>query len=116
MEAATATHTASSGTITPGSGPQPTPAAPKPQESTSYLVFEAPGEKLGKGDTLTFVARVSAHDKKLARWAAVDKTPELAERVESEDGKGGVWLLAVAERNAQPEMTVEEVVKTAVRR
>lgn len=95
----------------------PKPDAAKAKEPVPYLVFECPSGTLKAVDQVTFVGRWSALDRNEARWKAVDSDDELAERVRSEEpGKGGVYLLAVAERNAQIEHTVEEVVKTTVRR
>lgn len=85
--------------------------------TATYLVFEAGSEEMKEGDTLTFLGRFIAPDKQQARWKAVDAHPELAKRVQVKEGeKGGVFLLAVAERMASPERTAEEVIETKVRR
>ena len=90
---------------------------PKPPARRDYLVFEVPAAKLTPGEEAKFIGTFEAESKLEARWAAVEATDGMQARVEVEEGKeGGVFMVAVAASNAQPELTREDVVKSKVRR
>lgn len=87
------------------------------RDEKEYLVFEVDGPEWTPEAKIKFVAMVPAGSPKDARWGAVDKTERLQGPVKVKAGEeGGVYMVAVAARNATIELTREEIVESSVRK
>lgn len=87
------------------------------RDEKAYLVFELDAPEWTPETNIKFVAEVNATSSKDARWAGVDTDPRLQAAVKVKEGeRGGVYMAAIATRNATVELTREEIVESSVRK